>query len=1055
MAFPTPVILVPTNGVNYSTNIETQTLSGTTSASTKYIKVNGTVTGVSYTPGDSIWAWNGKVSSGDTLLSITAEDAAGSVSTAATITITYVQSNQFIYALAPTGVYLRRYQDQIEAVCAQNTESGIIGYNFYVSYQSGGVNNVYNKINTTIVSIDAPSFSNASTSLIGTTTDTVGEIRITTTTEKVVNILYYSAFFDKPTYNAMVTAGTMPPVGFNQEVSFFFVITAVIYDPISGQVSESPYSPELEGSPITISTGLTTLPKRTQNDIILTYSREMLLNNAGIDLKPGTVIRDMMDPISEEQARVYIIQDFLSRSLSVSALLDFDDANNDGVSDPVNESVQKKSLQLATLLTSADQVQQLVDIQFDNLGSNVNIIRTEATSASGTVVFYTSQSPVRDMTVTEGAQVSSVGDVDQGIPSQPYRCLETKTIPLDNKEAFYNTQTQRYELEVHVQAINAGSAGNTDSYTIKTINSGADTGFQVENPNPISFGTDRESNYDLASRIQLAFFADTGTEGGYAKTAVSVQGVHGVRVEKAGDSLMFRDYDNIRKEHIGGKVDVYIQGEKIKQVFDNVAFSFSSGTGGLTGEQFTIVSAVSFQFKSENPLVTAHTPIFEVFQVYNATRGASYDITGYQIIGDGDTIDLDESLLVNATVGLASTDVILVDYRYRSSDVFILKNQPVNSIVSVVGQLSGPLTSDNWELVKLQDYLEDGGSTIASDGIRIKFANGVPLTEFQSITDEQHVMVSGVDEPLKKYGVDPQSVVIVNQDKTITYVRDADYTLASGTETTPTTVKIIDTGLIDSGQTVLISYVAIENFTITYTVNGLLADVQTEEDKMKHACADVIVKGAVQNAIDFQITVVPVPGLTSTDPLTSKIQTAIANFIGRSGVGVSITQSAIVSVITGVSDVDYVIMPFIRMVKADGSFIVRDDIGTPTFQVYNQGIATSYITSISVLTYKTIDKGGPTNLFRGIFENNLPMVLQEDALTVSGGPGRGYIQADGRIIVSTRDGNLPDSKSYQVAYYVYGETGSKDIQVASLEHLRVGNFIIKYDDPRQISKQSF
>jgi hypothetical protein len=224
---------------------------------------------------------------------------------------------------------------------------------------------------------------------------------------------------------------------------------------------------------------------------------------------------------------------------------------------------------------------------------------------------------------------------------------------------------------------------------------------------------------------------------------------------------------------------------------------------------------------------------------------------------------------------------------------------------------------------------------------------------------------------------------------------------------------------------------------------------------MKHACADVIVKGAVQNAIDFQITIVPVPGLSSTEQLTSRIQTAVANFIGQAGVGVSITQSDIVHTIKNVSDVDYVIMPFMRMVKADGSFIVRDDIGSPTFQIYNQGMAVSYITTISVLTYKTIDKGGPENLFRGVFENKQPLILMEDPLEVSGGPGRAYIQADGKIIVSSRDGNLPDTKSYQVAYYVYGETGSKDIQVASLEHLRVGNFIINYDQPRQISKQSF
>jgi len=141
-------------------------------------------------------------------------------------------------------------------------------------------------------------------------------------------------------------------------------------------------------------------------------------------------------------------------------------------------------------------------------------------------------------------------------------------------------------------------------------------------------------------------------------------------------------------------------------------------------------------------------------------------------------------------------------------------------------------------------------------------------------------------------------------------------------------------------------------------------------------------------------------------------------------------------------------LPLTRMVKADGSLIVRDDIGQTQFQIYNIGLVNSYISATSVLTYKTIDKGGSENDFRGIFEDTQALVLQEDSLDVSGGPGRGYIQADGRIIVSTKDGTLPDLKTYQVAYYVYGESGAQDINVESLEYLTVGTFTVNVDQPR-------
>jgi hypothetical protein len=280
-----------------------------------------------------------------------------------------------------------------------------------------------------------------------------------------------------------------------------------------------------------------------------------------------------------------------------------------------------------------------------------------------------------------------------------------------------------------------------------------------------------------------------------------------------------------------------------------------------------------------------------------------------------------------------------------------------------------------------------------------------------------------------------------------------DYRILPGTDVTPTVLRLIETGNMTNGQIILVSYTAIENFTITYITNDLLNTVQTSVDKMKHACADVIVKSCVQNTVDFVFTVIPKANVTNTQTLTSKIRTAVANYINQLGVGNALTQSAVVRIIQQIGDVDYLVLPFLRMVKGDGSLIVRDDIGQATFELFNEGIATSYITTIPVLAYKTVDKGGSEDLFRGIFENTMPLVLQDTPLDVSGGPGRAYIEADGKIIVSTRDGQLPDTKSYQVAYYVYGETGSKDIEVATIESLAVGNMNIIFDTSKQQAKE--
>lgn len=1039
MTLLAPKILLPSNGVDYTTDIEIQTLSGTTDLNTQKILVNNSTFGVSYTAGETAWAWTGTLSLGQNTLNIVAvEKITEELSSSTTIVITLVSNPiSFITVSPPTGAKLREYQDKIEIFNVKNPEPQTIGYNYYVSTQSGGIDNTYIKINPQIVA--NYSYYEDKSNVLSTSSDTVGNIKVTTITEEVNRIFYYSYDFTQPILAVLVSDNLLPVVTFSEDTPFYFVITAVVYDPVLGQVSESAYSIELEGSPVTITTGIQDLPARTQNDIILTMSSELMASNPGIDTKPGTVVRDMMDPVSEEMARAYVIQDFLSRALSVSALLDFDDANRDTISDPVSESTQKQALGMALGLTSAADIQRVIDDQFDKLASNVDVRRRGATAAIGTVLFYINTPPVRDMFVNEGAVVASQGNIDQGIPSQSYIVQETKILTQINRDEFYNPRTGRYEVSVAVQCQIEGSDGNTDSYTISTISSGADSDFLVENPQPITFGQDKESNYDLSTRIELAMFADTGTRGGYIKTAANVQGVRRVIIQAANDPLMIRDYDPIRDEHVGGKVDVYIQGSQIKQVTDQIAFSFESigGLGSQSGELFPVINVPAFEFKSMNPRVSAHTPIFEVSRVYNATRIASYDLTGYQIIGDGDTIKLDETLPLNLSIGLATEDVIRVDYKFRSSDTFVLQHQPVIAIVSVVGQISGELTSDNYELVKLQDPLANGNSTIASDSLRIKFANNLPLTEFQIVNDEQHTMILGQPESLNFVGADPESIIIKNIAKTITYVENVDYRIEPGTSTVATTILILESGSIQNGQPVLISYTAIENFVITYTTNDLLNTVQTDLNKMKHACADVIAKQAIVNTVNITCTVVPKATVTNTSLLTSKIQTALANYTSQLSIGSSLTQSEVVHIIQNIADVNYVVLPLTQMVKADGSFIVRDNVGRTQFEIFNDGLSRSYITTVSVLTYATVDKGGSENYFRGVFEDNLPLVLQSDPLDVSGGPGRAYIQADGKIVVSTKDGQLPDTKSYQVAYFVYGEKGSKDINVASIEYMMV------------------
>ena len=334
MTIAAPVILLPTAGVDYATDTAVQTLSGTTVSGTRDILVNNSSYGVTFTPGEMVWAWTGTLTLGLNKISVVALDNTNSPSSAAALNITLVQSSSFITVTAPTGVRVRSYQDKLEIVNQANTETQTIGYNYYVASMSGGP---YTKINSSI--IDNYSFFEEKSSLISQDISTAGNIRVTTNTEEIINVYYYSVFFDKSSPGA--------PATLTEDQVFFFVATAVIYDPVAGQVTESAYSIELQGSPIIITTGVKPLPSRSQNDIILTFSQELLTGNKNISTLPGTVVRDMLNPVSEEMARVYVIQDFLARALSVSALQDFDDANGDAISDPVGTSTPKQALKIS------------------------------------------------------------------------------------------------------------------------------------------------------------------------------------------------------------------------------------------------------------------------------------------------------------------------------------------------------------------------------------------------------------------------------------------------------------------------------------------------------------------------------------------------------------------------------------------------------------------------------------------------------------------------------------------------------------------------------------
>ena len=1024
-----PVISFPTDAPGYSTNLVNQTIGGWADPTTQSILVNGSTEGVSYVSGSINWLFTTMLSEGENQYLVTAIDGDSIISAADTLVVTYITDDDLnLIVGSPTGITLERSRNSVKISVIENSEPEVMGYNFYGSEEPGGGTDGFVLLNNTLITTN--DFFKENTIVLSETVDTSGDIRTTNTIEKVVRDYYYSYEHnrvDQP-------LGTIPLSEPNH-----YVVTAVAFDIISQKQVESIYSAELGAEPLLLDTAIRDLPARTTVDIQASYIDQVLQINSEIDVKPGTITRDVhINPPSDEYERLYIIQDFMHRCQSFLTLIEFDDPDGDGVSDDVLTTTVKLRLKEALLLSdeNADEIQTLIDDAFTKLAGNVNYRRKEAQNAIGQTLFYTLKTPTRDSVINAGSIIETISD-ETTEPVQ-FEVLTDFILPVADLDNYFNPTTERYEIKLDVRAINTGDSGNVDADKIRLVVSGIDSIFAVTNPNPTEFGQDIESNNDLAERAMLAFVSvDVGTEAGYLATTLGTPNVQRTKIISAGEELMQRDIDPLRNVHTFGKVDIYTQGSLATNYSENFGFTYNT----VKDDQALIQSVPYYHFRVYNSDLTFEKPIFQVIAVKNVTKQALYDVSDAVILGDGQVIDLDESLPANQAIGLEPTDVIHVSYRYRDSDPYIFTNQPVASIVSCVGENSGNLTSENIILQKLEDPLKFGNSTSSHDQMTLMYASGVPNGSIKEIVDEDHLLFGENIVELDRYGIDTDTIIVTDETNTTTYQKAIDYSVTPGDMKTLTTIKRTTSSSIPSGSRVLVDYDAGENFTVTYAVNTLLHDVQSRIDTMRHLTADVVVKSALKTFIDFDIKVMLESGSDQTS-IDRQIRTAVARLLSEKLIGASVHQSDVIHAIEAITGVDHLIIPFTKMVKSNESLVIKESYsdGWDAYQTVN---VTTY-KSIGTLQWDTTEGGGPDTAFRGVFENDIELALVDDLSEVSEVAGRAFISSEGYIYVSPKLGNISDA-FITVTYLVQDAEGSRDINFSDIEYGAVGDLIITYD----------
>jgi uncharacterized phage protein gp47/JayE len=873
--------------------------------------------------------------------------------------------------------------------------------------------------------------------------------------------------------------------------SLYYVTTAVFFDSARQVEIESAFSAEVVGRPVLIQRNVGTFPAPSRLGIVQTTIDAITRTTPQVAVQPGAVIRDtVVDPVSNEVTRLRLLVDFLYRIQSFDTLLQIDGVQSNGTSTPVARSPYKQALGRVFETQNPTDVQTIIDTAFEQQASRNGVFRLAGVRARGFVIFFRRARPTSTVFIPLGTIVASGG--------VQFATTTDASIPINNVGAFFNPSTGFYQILVPVEAQQPGTASNLGAGQIRTIVTSI-SGLSVTNPNATFGGRNQENNLGLSVRARRALASvDSGTEEGTLQVAANVAGVLDVRVVAAGDSLMQRDFDPDYDKHVGGKVDVWARGESLGNVTDTFAFTFEVATD----VQFQVLgNPLALQFRALDDNLSPTNPIAQMLDdqtiglgFRNASTGAFFDLTNVQVL-DYRTIQL-SSDVVQPTVSFGN--ILLGDYRYVTSTRFTFTRQPVNSVVSVTGQLSGELSTDNYLFVMPDDPLIKGRSTKAQSYLEIVQVNGVPSGDLIPITSEQHIMLGEFDEFLDNLGTNVLTVAVYNSGRTVLYRGPedpsgiSDYVIDQGTQTTPVAIRRTPSSQILSGETVLVDYQHVENFTVEYQTNFVIPTLQEALDLRKHLTADVLGKAAVPVPVDVTATIVTDSG-TRASSVDTNVRTNITTFLRALPMGGAVRQSDIAAVIDNTRGVSYVELPFRKLTRSAGSLVVRETVPSAAGDV-SVILGSTYIpySTETVKTWlfenpldnPTTQGGGDGTQFTGVFKDDATLTLQlTDPQALKDGADRAFIIGNeglsipgysddatiqtqfpaantaaeiekirrdltgNRLLVSLAAADRPELHTFTATYTVaFVEQRTQDLEAGPIEFFGAGNLIFTFTE---------
>lgn len=268
---------------------------------------------------------------------------------------------------------------------------------------------------------------------------------------------------------------------------------------------------------------------------------------------------------------------------------------------PRDLMIDLQALQISDIyeaLRELSKLQSVLNISGQDLvnyASNFGITKQEGTKAVGTIVF-TFKSIDEDISIPSGTTVRTRNGL-------PFITVSTVSITTSQANALRATATRLrqelatagidddYAIEVSVEAQSPGSTGNISAYSV--VSTSASDVNNVVNLTSFTGGTDLESDSELRARVLAVFAgANVGTSVAYRSTILSLATAIDALVVEPGDALMTRDgtivgYDSdgnkiVTEAGTGGRVDIYVLGTNAQSGVDSFVYSDQSGKNDPT-----------------------------------------------------------------------------------------------------------------------------------------------------------------------------------------------------------------------------------------------------------------------------------------------------------------------------------------------------------------------------------------------------------------------------------------------------------------------------------------